>query len=406
MAQPGSLADTFVNAALQQNASNEDKNPGSGFAVGAQIAHANQQLQIQRQQMEQKQQELTMEKYSRVGQAWEVAAKIPAGPLQQAYVQKALPTITTGLGMDSNISPDVMAMMQKEPQIASVAMAGVISGKYDPGILQDQTLYAKTYPELAQQFSAAEMSRTMTDRNPEMMKAYQENLQRQSAQKVAGMKIEAARVKTDANISRDASKEEQNFRNKISDKVDADFKPLMDAKSHINSALNAGDRVADDLTAGKTPSSSDQTLLATGLATTINKRINPTEFQNIMHEKGAESWTVDQWQKYISGGANPQVIKALMNAAESQNAQLDEQINANKSRIESQVKTSKWSDKADSILSPLKATIDSLPVRNATTVKFNDHIWPRAELQKIVDADPQGLNPKTADAKKALAGGK
>lgn len=408
-----SLADTFVQSALAQNASNADKDPGGAFAQGAEIAYHNQQLQIQKQQLQQQQQQLQEAKVNKVIDWFSTGAKMDDGPAKDTFMNKYLPSGIKAMGLDQMFDPMALKMATSNPLVMKYAVNEIEQGRMDPSTIYGAAGNADKMAALLatdgfKQFGAAEDIKPAVAQlanSGAVQKAAQFNATNMAKDRRAQMLADAQTAKQQNTFAHEDTNSEQGFRTQFANKVGSDLHPLVTDKAHINSALNAGERVQAAVDKGETPNRSDTTLLATGLATTISKRINPTEFQNIMHLPGAENWTIDQWNKYVAGGTNMNVVKALMSAAKSQDTQIDQEITATKSRLESEVNTSRWASKSDSILKPLKAELDAMPktTKSATgTVSFNGQQWSRDQLQKMVDANPN--DPKAAAAKAALGG--
>ncbi len=129
------LAEMFTGAALEQNASNRDQNPGSGFAVGAQIAQHAEQLKQQRAELQQKQQQLQLAKLDKAAGWFEAAGKMEDGAAKQAFLKNYIPNGIDALGLSDAFHPDSLKMMQGSPMVVPYVKNEITQGRLDPSEL-------------------------------------------------------------------------------------------------------------------------------------------------------------------------------------------------------------------------------------------------------------------------------
>lgn len=409
------FADMFIQQAMAQNEQAHNPNAGSGFMEGAQLAQHAEQLQQQQQQLKQRQQELQMAKLDKVGNWFEQAAKMDDGPTKKAFLNNYVPNGINALGLQDVFHPDSLKMAQTEPMALMYMRTKV---QQDPNYLTDTLLPAAGDPEkfaaLAaspefQQFKGQQLTQpALQESLGSLKKEFDKGNTEQNKMLRAQVAAQVQAGRQEKTFAHEDMKDEQTFRTQVANKVGSDLHPLVSDKAHLNSALNAGQRVLDAVAAGKRPNQSDTTLLATGLATTISKRINPTEFENIMHLPGAENWGIDQWNKYLAGGSNMNVVKALMAAAHSQDDQLNQEIGAVRDRLTSEVETSRFGHKKDSILQPLQKELAAMPKASAGkgngVLSYGGRTEPRAFWESFLKDHPD--DPAAPAVRQLLGKGK
>lgn len=351
------LAEMLVGNALQNQDVNKGPDIAGSLQKGAQIAQQQQDLDLRKQQIQMQMQQVHDAKLEKFAQAVEKGQQY-AGKAQSNYYQKFLPQYRDSLGLHNDVKDDALQFMTApETQtvfnaVRSDVLRGGMTGTQafqllnDPQALADYAQKNKIplaqtekgfQPLTQQQYDAINADEKSAETNRATMGKQQNEFAQQDKAKL------------------------QDFKTHVADRTNSELKPLLDEKVHINSAQGAINRIADAYAEGKTPSQADVTLAATGLATTVSKRINPTEFENIMHLPGAENWTIDKWNKYLAGGVNPNVVKSLASAIKATNSQVDQNIGTTKAQIEAEVVNSRWRANQDEALAPMRAALGAIP---------------------------------------------
>lgn len=122
-----SISDMISQNALQ-NATQAPDLTGD-IQKGAQLAQTVQNIQTQRQQMDQARQTLELAKLQHWVSAVAVGSQIPEGPMRNQYMTRTIPTIAQTLGLTDKISPQSMEMIQKDPTVVSSLKNDVESGQ-------------------------------------------------------------------------------------------------------------------------------------------------------------------------------------------------------------------------------------------------------------------------------------
>lgn len=163
------LAETFVGNVLQENAATRDPNAGSGFAQGAAIAQKAEELQIQRQQLEQKSQEFQQTKMAKFAEAVEVGQKY-TGKAQQNYYNKFLPQYKKSLGLDDMISDDAIAfngadedMIRRQAHLISLVNKGKVTMGEAVATYHDPQKMAALFPGDPNIMDSAPLEKSFTE---------------------------------------------------------------------------------------------------------------------------------------------------------------------------------------------------------------------------------------------------
>jgi hypothetical protein len=182
------LSDMLVQSALQDSTSVPDitGNIQKGAALGQQI----EQTRMARAALEQKKQEAEQAKYSKVGDWFETASKMPDGPAKKAFVNKFVPNGIAALGLQDKIDPNVMQMLQGDPNIGSFLNEKARKGEIPMSILSSPEGIAKiaASPEFAQfggQQALGTLNATVDEYRPKLEKSNEEYIKAQEEQKRA-----------------------------------------------------------------------------------------------------------------------------------------------------------------------------------------------------------------------------
>lgn len=132
-----SIAEMLVSSGLQQARESVTKDPGSGLAVGAQLANHMQEMKMQQAQLQQKKQEAQQAKFAKVGDWFDTAAKMPDGPAKKAFVSDFIPKGISALGLQDQFDPTVQKMLQGDSNLASYLSDQIRKGKMDYSALQN-----------------------------------------------------------------------------------------------------------------------------------------------------------------------------------------------------------------------------------------------------------------------------
>lgn len=155
-----SFADIIVGKGMKDSAPAQLDILGS-IEKGASLAHQREQTQALRQQMEQKQQELQLQKLEKVSDWFKTASAMEDGGPKKAFTSNFIPNGITALGLGDAFNPTSLKMFTDNPLVVEFA-----SDKIRRGEMQlDDILGAMANPEKAaklfaspdfRQFGAAE----------------------------------------------------------------------------------------------------------------------------------------------------------------------------------------------------------------------------------------------------------
>lgn len=393
-----SLAEMLIGKAMQGPPDTQAE-ANQAILGGAGIAQRQQEINQRQQQIDDQHQQLQAAKVEKYMDAIEKAQKY-SGKAQTQYINNYLPAYSKALGIDGMFPAEAMKFNMSTPEGIARMQTLITDTRANPQNATDN-LKKINDPE---QFADVPFDQRQ-QYFPQILKAQDE-----------GLKDAATVGKQQKQLDFEAQKDQQTFQTHIADKGNSELAPVISDKVHINSALNAINRVNDAYAKGETPSRQDVTLAATGLATTVAKRINPTEFENIMHVPGAENWTIDQWNKYIAGGVNANVVKGLSAAIKDQSSQVDQELGSKRALIESEVKNSRYSGQAAQILAPINDMINKIPQPTSkkkltkvpppanATVTVNGHDLTVDQAKAYLAQSPNGKDAPAVSAALKAAG--
>lgn len=108
-----SIADQLIGVATQGG-----QQLTSNIKSGAELAQGIEQVQNQRAQLEQKKQELQMQKVDKLTSAMEAGAKMKSKSARNAFFKNYIPQMQAALGLQDFIPEATLAMIQADPQQA------------------------------------------------------------------------------------------------------------------------------------------------------------------------------------------------------------------------------------------------------------------------------------------------
>ena len=318
-------------------ASQTEQNQGAGMpqavAQGAQLALNKQRLDQAQQMMQQKMQEIQNEKFTRVASTMTDIGKMPPGVMRDTAMQWMQEKMIPGLGLQSSIDPTVMKMMRKEPMLGAQLISGVQNGKYQYDVLAQPDKAFAAYPELQTSMNADELSRTVADYAPDMLKAGQESLQRQEQQRkdaIAQQRADTSDKRADAAIAAAGAGRElktQAADDKLAGDIRTKYTPIAKEQTSLSAALDARDRIAQQLLkdpSGATVSPQDKGALVYSLLHTELGRVNHAELADQLNIPGWQNMAQNEITKAI-GGVNPNVIPGLFQRLNSATQEIDKQ---------------------------------------------------------------------------------
>lgn len=202
-----SLAQTFIQGAMQQNEAARDPNAGSGFAQGAQIALEAEKLQQQRAQMEAAKQKLEQDKLDKIGAAFNTWSSMPEGPGKKIYGEKFIPNLITAVGYQDKIHPLNLEIMMKDDQYAAGILAGIRSGRYTPQQLQDADFVATHAQEIVKGGSAEQISGYVANNPKAVTEAFHQRQDDAQSEKNAHITGQYAAIRQATDIEATGPKE-------------------------------------------------------------------------------------------------------------------------------------------------------------------------------------------------------
>jgi hypothetical protein len=110
-----------------QTAQNQPDLVGA-VSKGADLAQHISNIQTQREQIEQKKQEIEMQRIEKVGSLFETAGKMPEGKARNAFMKNYIPNAIKALGMGDKIDLTVQEMMMAEPTVVPYLKASLTDG--------------------------------------------------------------------------------------------------------------------------------------------------------------------------------------------------------------------------------------------------------------------------------------
>lgn len=135
-------------AGYSKVASHETENPGSGLAVGAQIAAHKAQVEQQRAQLELQKQQHEMQKIEKIGSWYETADKMPDGAAKKAFIKNFIPDGINALGMGEKIHPVTQEMLAGEPGMVPYLKEKIRTGAIKYGDVQEALVNPEKMAEL------------------------------------------------------------------------------------------------------------------------------------------------------------------------------------------------------------------------------------------------------------------
>lgn len=117
----------FANAA--QSAQQGIGDVAGSIHKGAELAQTINNIQTQRAQIEQKKQEIDMQKIEKIGSWYEKAADMPDGAARRAFIKNYIPQGINALGMGDRIHPVVQEMLASEPIMPAYLKTKIANGE-------------------------------------------------------------------------------------------------------------------------------------------------------------------------------------------------------------------------------------------------------------------------------------
>lgn len=114
-----------------------------GASKGIELASHIQNMQAQRQKLEQQKAEALQAKFAKVGDWIETAAKMPDGQAKKAFVNNYIPNGIAALGLNDKIDPTVLKMLSADPNFGTFLVSEIQKGNTDTGILASPDGMAK-----------------------------------------------------------------------------------------------------------------------------------------------------------------------------------------------------------------------------------------------------------------------
>lgn len=227
------LAEMFIGDVQQQNQQPLSKSD-VGWSMGAQLAERQQKAQEFQQQLKQKQQELELAKYDKVGSWFDAASKMPDGPDKKAFKENFIPNGIQAMGLQDKIHPMVLDMMTKNSKLATGVISAIRNKEVPVSALGDPETIARKYPNLLRLGSAQEIAALAAEYPTEFGKAEEQALDREASVKAAGMRAGGTQERFD-------TKRGDNLRTALADKVNAlgipDIKVALD---ELNGSVPGG----------------------------------------------------------------------------------------------------------------------------------------------------------------------
>ena len=118
-----------------QQAQNTGSNINAGVKTGAELAQSIETLKNQRAQIEQKKQELYMQKFEKVGSWFDTVAKMEDGPAKKAFAGEFIPKGIAALGLENEFDPTALKMFQGDPTSVKFLVDQVRRGGLDASVL-------------------------------------------------------------------------------------------------------------------------------------------------------------------------------------------------------------------------------------------------------------------------------
>lgn len=139
---------------------------------GAQLAQQMQNMQVQRQELEQKKAEAESAKFEKVGGWFETYSKMPEGAAKKAFGRKFIPTGISALGIQDKIDPNVLEMMTSDPNLSAFLVSEIRNGRMDMSALTRPDKVASMFAKSGEQFGDLEKFKAgVSEALPELQEA-------------------------------------------------------------------------------------------------------------------------------------------------------------------------------------------------------------------------------------------
>lgn len=162
-----SIADQLISSGLQTSQQAPDIKGAVESGVG--IAQTIENVQRNRELLEQKKQELHVQKIGKLIDAMEAVKNLPSAGSKNAYLKYYIPKVTNALGLQDFVPPETMEMIKADPD--QVKKFGLLKAQIQNGSLTYEQAVSKMDPEEwanmsdkdVQQLDAAEKFRTQQE---------------------------------------------------------------------------------------------------------------------------------------------------------------------------------------------------------------------------------------------------
>lgn len=131
------LAETMLQGAIESTAPNAGPDIIGSYTKGAELAVHQEKIQQAMAANAQKQQDLKLAKFEKIGGWLETYAKMPEGGMKKTFGEDFIPNGIAGIGMDKEFHPLVQKMIVKEPQLGAFIVNEVKSGNLSVSALND-----------------------------------------------------------------------------------------------------------------------------------------------------------------------------------------------------------------------------------------------------------------------------
>jgi hypothetical protein len=184
----------MIYGTAQDSAQHAGEGLASGVAQGAELAMKAEQVQLQKQNLKRQQQELEMQKWSKIGEMYSTYDKMPEGPGKKVFGTQVIPANLRVMEMDQALNPAVADMMYKDPSIGALINSRVMEGRTTQAdailAAQSPDKFGAYMNDLGWKTSIDEkkIQGTVESYGPEFAKSENEALQRKAS-------IEAAKLR-------------------------------------------------------------------------------------------------------------------------------------------------------------------------------------------------------------------
>lgn len=273
-----------IAAMLAQNASqvaSSAADVGGSFAKGAQLAEHIQATQLQRETLEQKKQEIELQKFEKVSGLFDTASKMKDGGAKQSFQKNVIPKTISALGMDKYFEPAVVDMLQADPLIASAVAAEIRkpNGTLTIADLKDSAKIAEFASK--QNLDAFEVQRSITAYPEQMNKASEFMTQQKNTTERAGIIQggQAQRQQNQITAAAERQQQEQAGAGKVevAKKVAKEFSDWQAAggKASVEANVKALENVANSLETGEVKSGGISNFIPGFKSDAVQTMVNP-----------------------------------------------------------------------------------------------------------------------------------